>query len=309
MKPPRPFALTRREFVVAAGTAILATPQTAFGATEAVDTSFGAPEDVAIKGYDGDAMEPFLSRDAKLLLFNNRNTPPEETDLHWAERIDDLTFAYRGRIEGANSSALDGVPSMDESGELFFVSTRSYGATFSTLYRAQFSKGITTTPVLVEGVSRREPGWVNFDAEISQDGTLLVFVDSWFGSAGHPLTAELVLAQRAGDKFVRRDDSAALLAAVNGTGLAYAPALSPGGRELFFTRVEKIAPGATPAIYRAISTGSGVPFGMCARIGALEGFVEAPSLSPDGRLLYFHAKMGDRYRVRLSRRDRVPASP
>jgi len=99
------------------------------------------------------------------------------------------------------------------------------------------------------------------------------------------------------------------LAAVNGTGLAYAPALSPGGRELFFTRVEKIAPGATPAIYRAISTGSGVPFGMCARIGALEGFVEAPSLSPDGRLLYFHAKMGDRYRVRLSRRDRVPAFP
>jgi hypothetical protein len=64
-------------------------------------TRFAAPERVTIEGYDDDAMEPFLTRDGAYLLFNNRNDPSVDTNLHWARRMDDLTFAYMGEISGA----------------------------------------------------------------------------------------------------------------------------------------------------------------------------------------------------------------
>ena len=86
---------------------------------------FSGPRAVAIVGYQDHAMEPFVSRDGRYLLFNNRNDPSENTDLHWAERIDDLTFRYRGRIDGVNTTVLEGVPSLDREGNLYFISPRS----------------------------------------------------------------------------------------------------------------------------------------------------------------------------------------
>src|SRR5262245_43242683 len=85
---------------------------------------FADPQPVAISGYQGHAMEPFISRDGRYLLFNNLNDPSENTDLHWAERVTPLSFRYRGKIEGANTDALEGVPTLDRNGTLYFVSPR-----------------------------------------------------------------------------------------------------------------------------------------------------------------------------------------
>src|ERR1700689_2216705 len=89
---------------------------------------------VSIRGYDGDAMEPFLSRDGKILFFNNLNDPKVNTDLYWAERVDDLTFQFKGEVGGVNTPALEGVASLDRDGMFYFVSPRSYDRTASTLY-------------------------------------------------------------------------------------------------------------------------------------------------------------------------------
>jgi hypothetical protein len=91
--------------------------------------SFSNAERVSILGYADDAMEPFITRDGKYLFFNNLNEPRVNTNLHWAERIDDLKFRYKGEIAGVNTSALEGVPSMDRQGDFYFVSTRSYNET------------------------------------------------------------------------------------------------------------------------------------------------------------------------------------
>jgi hypothetical protein len=74
---------------------------------------FSPPRRVSIRGYSGDAMEPFLSRDGKYLFFNNLNDPHTNTNVYRAERIDDLTFQFKGEIGGVNTSSLEGVPSMD----------------------------------------------------------------------------------------------------------------------------------------------------------------------------------------------------
>ena len=83
--------------------------------------AFGAPQRVTIRGYDGDAMEPFITKDGQYLLFNNRNDPRTNTNLHFAARVDGLTFQYRGEIKGVNTPVLEGVPSLDREGNLFFA--------------------------------------------------------------------------------------------------------------------------------------------------------------------------------------------
>jgi hypothetical protein len=54
--------------------------------------AFANPEPVAIIGYQGHAMEPFISRDARYLLFNNLNEPSENTDLEQHDRNADVRY-------------------------------------------------------------------------------------------------------------------------------------------------------------------------------------------------------------------------
>jgi hypothetical protein len=243
-------------------------------------------------------MEPFLTRDGRYLLFNNRNDPSENTNLHWAERIDELTFSYLGEIPGVNTQALEGVPSMDREGNLYFVSTRSYPQTWSTIYRAKFENGVASPPELVEGISRRTPGWVNFDAEISADGQTIYFVDGYFGSGNHPRKSVLVAAARSGNGFRRLPENTRVFASVNSDWLQYAPDVSADELELFFTRVRRIEPSAEPAIFRSVRERVNEPFSIPQRISAIQGFAEASTSSPDGRSLYYHTRVNGRFRVR-----------
>ena len=71
---------------------------------------FDQPIKVTVNGYSGNLMEPFLSRDGNILLFNNLNSLPENTNLHWATKINDTTFQYKGEIAGVNTTELEGVP-------------------------------------------------------------------------------------------------------------------------------------------------------------------------------------------------------
>ncbi len=249
-------------------------------------TAFSNPTRVTITGYTGDAMEPFISKDGQYLFFNNRNDPAVNTDLYYASRVDDQTFTFLGPVPGVNSPALDAVASLDSLGNLFFVSTRSYSTSLSTIYSGQFGSAGVANVALVPGVSLQQSGKVNFDAEISADGQSLWFDDGDY-SMGSPTAASIAIANRQGTTFVRQANSGALLAAVNTADLNYAPCISVDGLELFFTRASTAA-GATPAIYRATRHDTNSAFTTPELVGGATGYVEAPSLSADGHLLYFH---------------------
>jgi hypothetical protein len=266
------------------------------GATDLPATDdFTAAGCVEIVGYDGDAMEPFIVPKTGDLLFNNRNSPPEQTDLHWARRIDDAHFQYVGPIDGANSTALDGVPSVDEDGNFYFVSTRSYDEPLSAIYTGHWANGVVTDVEIVRGIAPEQRGVVDFDAEISRDGDSLFYAEGRFSGAAVPDSADIELAHRMGDRFVRDTFSDVLLGSVNTPALEYAPAISVDRRELFFTRLDPHA--RTIAIYRAKRIGAGQPFGPAERVAAADGFVEAPALSPDGYILYFHRLDAGRFHI------------
>jgi Tol biopolymer transport system component len=269
---------------------------------------FGNAAPVTIRGYQGDAMEPFVTRDGKYLFFNDSNDPSVDTNLHWARRIDDVTFEYAGPVPGVNSPQLDGVPSIDAEGVLYFVSPRSYGSTLSTIYRARW-RGEVAEIALVPGISERVPGIVNFDVEVSADGDELVFVDGEFHRGDVvPRRADLLHAFRRGDVFVRDERSAALFAAVNTPALEYAAALSRDGSEMFFTRADPQR-GVAPTIWRTGRASPTAAFGAPERVRAADGYVEGPSLSADGRTLYFHRRGPHGFSIFCIQRSEAPAPP
>jgi hypothetical protein len=254
-------------------------------------TAFGNPERITIRGYGDHAMEPFITRDGRYLFFNNSNDPSVNTNLHYGERIDDLTFKYKGEVAGANTQALEGVPTMDKKGAFYFVSTRSYKETLSTIYHGRFSGGAVTGVKIVEGISEKTPGRVNFDVEVSADGRTLYFVDGVFSGKPTPDKADIAIAVRGGAGFRRLVGSAEFLKNINTDALEYAACISPDELELFFTRVGKNG----PVIYRSTRKTVAQPFDPPERVAAIKSFVEAPSLSHDGRSLYYHLKEGDRF--------------
>jgi hypothetical protein len=136
---------------------------------------YGRPEPVTISGYAGSAMEPFLSPDGKYLFFNNENDPKVNTNLHFAERTGQLTFRYLGELPGANSPALDAVPSIDTAGHFYFTTLREYGRTMNSIYTGDFDEGESATCIPYRATSaRRRPGlsiWMSASARTGKRST------------------------------------------------------------------------------------------------------------------------------------------
>ncbi len=253
---------------------------------------FSNPQLVTINGYTQDAEEPFISRDGNILFFDNSNDPARNpnTDIFWATRVDDLTFQYQGPISGVDTvGALEGVPSMDLNNVFYFISPRNYVAPdFATIYAGTFANGEVASVALVMGISRRRAGRVNFDAEISADGNTLYFVDSVFRN-NQPSNAKIEIAHKNGNTFVRDARSAKLMARINSGRLQYAPDISASELELFFNRA---SPGGT-AIYMTSRVDTSMPFGKPRKVDAITDFAEGPSISPDGKSLYYHHRDAD----------------
>ncbi len=252
---------------------------------------FSQPVKVQMIGYNGNMMEPFISRDGTILLFNNLNAAPENTNLHWATKINDTTFQYKGEIAGVNTPDVEGVPTLDNAGNLFFVSTRNYATTLSTLYQCNFSNGTGTNVQLVNGLSKLQAGWANFDVEVSADGQSLYFVDGQFDLTGNPTSADLVIATKNGSGFQRLSNSKEIMKNINTNALEYAASISANQLEFYFTRVVlPITTTSLPEIFIATRQNINEPFGSPTKITSITGFAEAATIAPDQSTLYYHKK-------------------
>jgi hypothetical protein len=251
----------------------------------AAPTTWSQPVSVQIDGYGGDAMEPFLSRDGRVLFFNSRNDPGSNTDIHYALRGDDGVFVHQGVLNGTASPDLDGVPTMAGDGSFCFISPRDYRATLNSVFCGRFT-GNRVADVVPQGqLKTARLGRLIFDVEISADGQELAFAEGDFSGGAAPDSADLYLAERTHSGFVR--STSHVFDNVNTDALEYAPSFSDDGLELFFTRLSGFWIFRKPQIYRAVRASRSEPFGTPVLV-PIAGFVEGPSLSSDGRTLYFH---------------------
>jgi hypothetical protein len=269
------------------------------GSSDPVPTPapFQSPEPVAILGYDEDAMEPFLSRDGALLFFNNSNDPAVQTDLHWAERIDAVTFRYRGRIAGANSDQLDGVATMSASGRFCFVSLRAYDETLASIFCGVWRDGRVFAPALQRAAAPGIPGRVVFDAELDVRGDTLIVAEGLFRGGTVPVAADIRQARRIGGAFRLSPADDALFAALNTEALEYGAGLSADALTLAFTRLEGRPPLGGTSIWLSVRRNRSDPFGDPVQVTAIDGFAEAPTFAPDGNALYYHKLDGERFSI------------
>jgi len=262
-----------------------------------------SPEPVAISGYDGSAMEPFISPDGRILFFNNENDPKVDTNLHFAERTGKLSFRYLGELPGVNSPVLDAVPSLDLSGRFYFTTVRDYGRTQNSVYTGMFDgKRVTNVRFVPGDISPKTPLTINMDVGISPDGQTL-YISRAVISPGSPMprTSELIIARKKNDAFsigARKNDAfsidpdgARLMAKINTGALQYAPCISQEGLELYFTRA------APPRIMVAARRSADDPFDEPRVLKELTGFVEAPSISLDRQEMFFHKKVGEKFTI------------
>jgi len=277
---------------------------------------YSNPQPVAIVGYDASLgiMEPFITRDGQYLLFNNGNAAhstegKRNLDLFHAQRIDDQTFRYLGEIKGTSSDTVDGAPSLDKNNRIFFTSPRDYEKTLATIYTGIFKNGEVTHLNLLRGnISPNKPGWLNMDVEIGADGRMLVYsVNQWNTDFNIPQTSNLHVAQWVGDRFERWDDSDAIFRNINTDDLEYAPLVSADQLMISFTRGSLTFKdgkfrGMTSRILVATRQSANEPFGKPLRIRAITGFVEGSTITPDKKVLYYHKKEGDTFRLYSVRR-------
>jgi hypothetical protein len=258
-----------------------------------VDTTiqFGSPQRVTVQGYDGQIMEPFLSRDGNTLFFNNLNNPSVDTNLHWSTRVSNTLFEYQGELQGVATEDLEGVPTMDQNNTMFYVYTGDYFETLQSIYTGNYSAGSLTDISAVENLSLNVPGWINFDVEVSNDGQSLYFVDGRYDENGGPYEANFSIARKNGNEFQRDPGSAMLLANINTDDLEYAAAISKDELELCFTRIiGAISVNSEAHIYIATRAAINLPFSEPQEITEITGFVEGPTFSANDNGIYYHKK-------------------
>jgi len=260
--------------------------------------AFGPAQSVSVIGYVGHIMEPFLSRDGSILFFNNLNSLPENTNLHWALKIDATSFDYQGELDGVNTEDLEGVATMDNANNLFFVYTGEYENTLATIFKGRFANGTITGKEVVENLSLNQLGWLNFDVEVSANGNSLYVVDGRYDENGGPYEADIFLALRNGTSFSRASNSNEILQNINTEHLEYAAAISSDELVLYFTRIlVPYGPDPDSQILIARRNTTSEPFGEPQLITELSGFIEAPTLTPDNSAFYYHKKVNGTYEL------------
>lgn len=238
-------------------------------------------------------MEPFISRDGETLFFNNRNGPNDQTDMFWASRVDATHFRFRGPIEGANSAELDGVPSLARDGTFAYISPRVADGRAATIWTGRWTGSTVAAPVLNPALTPGRWPLFNMDAELSADGARLYIADTRW-AAPIPRASDLRLAVLTEDGWRRAPRFSHWFDNVNTRrSLEYAPATSENELELYFTRLTThfLAP-PTLEILVATRRSSTDAFSGPARIAAINGFVEGPTVASDGAL-YYHQKIDE----------------
>jgi hypothetical protein len=265
--------------------------------------------EVPIMGYSGNAMEPQISADGTVLLFNNKTGNDTEMDIHWAV-LQNGNFVYGGVLSGANAAGvLDGVPATDSSNNFYFVSLRNYGqgspARYRSLYGAQFSTagGLSLVNVApADSALPDGPGpsgstfYVDMDLGLSWDGTKAVVARAKFSDGkGYPDTSKLELfnVNTTTRALTSDSNSASILQNINIDACRiYAPTLSLDQKELFYT-VLAVSGSSTFNFKMVVAKRNNTTeaFGPGSIINGITGqTVEGPSISyhDGGKTLFYH---------------------
>lgn len=283
----------------------------------AMEDTFSNPQPVSIanlpKGYGGTPIsteEPFISRDGKFLFFNSGDQENHK-DLHFAEWKGGH-WQYRGEVGDKVNTAkeVEGNPTMDAAYNFFYIDSSTqtmvrksrFYPIIGKLGALRDEKGV---PERIVKPFKRFQG--NMGVEVSADGEYLYFSRATWEMRGFKLgpfeDSDILFSKRQDGNYVYDESEAKrVMQYINTPDMEYAASISADGQELFFTRLPlaDLKKGKLHSqIMRATRGNLLEAFGMPQVITAIgsNDFVEGPSISPDGRELYYHKREGEKFRL------------
>lgn len=276
------------------------------------DIKFGLPTEVSINGYTDHAMEPFISPDGTTLFFNSINDG-NNTKLYYATKVDATTFTFVGELEGVNevqSAQLNAVADLDNLNNFYWTSGRDYPNEPDNLHHGIFENGNVTSIGRVRGdFYNYDIGWLVMDHGISYDGQFLFYNNARFDSANcvGPCETFLGIAKRSGNKlFIKTSDSDTILQNINNQNyIYYAPCITQDNLELYYTRFPKGTLDNSTMVdicvaTRATESDIFSPPQVLFSDNLMGSIIEAPSLTTDKKIMYYHKKIGGVHKI-LSR--------
>ena len=261
---------------------------------DSTNSEFANEKKVVITGYASDAMEPYISKDNRYLFFNNHQGTNGK-DLYYAERVNDTVFEFKGEVQGVNTITVDGNPTMDAQNNFYFISTRDLETSTKTIFRGVFNNGSVTNLQKINGtINIPTPYWINMGVEISKDGNTLYSSNAKFNIGDNfPNEGNIRFAIKSNEEFNIPDNEANILANINtDEAIEYAGEISADELEIFYSQVTLSNPPIFKLFYAKRDQINGIfgepisitePF-----INNSNAFVEAPSLSDNGKILYYH---------------------
>ena len=257
-------------------------------------SEFTNEKKVTITGYSSDAMEPYISKNNNYLFFNN-NQDVNGKELYYAIRVNDTIFEFKGEVQGVNTTFVDGNPTMDAQNNFYFISTRDLDTGNKTIFSGVFNNGTITNLYKVSGtINISTPYWINMGVEVSKDGNTLYVSNAKFNIGDNfPNKGNIRFAIKTNYEFNIPNNEADILVNINtDEAIEYAGEVSFDELELFYSQVTLSNPPIFKLYYAKRNQTNGI-FGKPVSITEpfkdnLNAFVEGPSLSNDGKRLYYH---------------------
>ncbi len=276
--------------------------------------TFGSEINVTINGLTFDAMEPFISPDGNYLFFNNKNDGVN-TKLFYATKINDSTFTFVGELIGTNQTTqphLDAVADMDSSGNFYWTSTRNYPNELDNLFYGTFNSGVVSNTGRLQGdFNLNTPSWLIMDHGISIDGQFLYYNNAKFDSTNclGPCETTIGIAQKINSTtFNILDNSDTILQNINDPNyIYYAPCISSNNLELYYTRylkgtiTENTIFEICVAVRNTATSKFSIPRVLLSE--SISNLVEAPTLTTDMKIIYYHKKILDTHKIFMRHRN------
>ena len=273
------------------------------------DSEFINERIVNINGYTSDAMEPYISRDGKYLFFNNHQGTNGK-ELYYAERINDTVFEFKGEIEGVNTEHVDGNPTMDAQNNFYFISTRDLDTGSKTIFGGIFNNGTVSNLQKISGtINIPTPYWINMGVEISKDGNTLLSSNAKFNiGENFPNEGNIRLSIKSNGEFNIPSNESDIFVNINTeSAIEYAGELSSDELELFYSQVTLSNPPLFKLYYAKrdqVNEAFGNPISIPDPFSDdLNAFVEGPTLSDDGKRLYYHKLENGIFSIFMLSRD------
>ena len=278
------------------------------------DVTYGSPIEVAINGYSSHVMEPFISPDGQFLFFNDLNDGVD-TKLHYATRVDDSNFNYIGELNGTKAPTtprLDAVADMDVNNYFIWTSGRDYPAEFDNLHYGNFNNGTVSDIGRLRGdFYIYTSGWILMDHGLSPDGQFLYFNNARFDgtNCAGPCETKIGIAEKVNEStFMTVSNSDNIMKNINDqTYKYYAPAITADGLEFYYTRFLKgdIDSNTVAEICVAVRVATSDAFSVPKVLFSdklISSIVEAPTLTTDKQIMYYHQKVDGVFRLMMRER-------